>query len=128
MRAIVVAIVVAVLGAGCSKRGEPAEADQTYTVRGAVERMPTPSDHHMYVRHEAIPDFVHEDGVARGMDSMSMPFDIGEGVSTDGVTVGTKVTMTFEVRWKSSHRLRITAIEALPADTELQFERSAPPR
>ena len=92
-----------------------------YTVRGQVVSLPTANDDLM-VHHEAIPEYRSAAGV--GMDVMTMPFPLGEGVSLEGVEPGDKVSITFSVDYKvgwSPIGYRVIAIEELPADTELDF-------
>ena len=113
--------------------GETPAADseptvQSYTVRGIVRALPDPARQgtDLYVHHEAIPDFVNDRGESVGMDSMAMPFPVADPTVLDGVAVGDRVTMRFEVEWDGSPPLRVVALEPLPADTVLDFETPAP--
>lgn len=75
----------------------------TYTVRGQVEQLPDPADarKEFVVRHEEIPEFKGPDGQV-GMKAMVMPFPLGEGFSTGGLAVGTKIELTFTVRFDTA--------------------------
>ena len=73
------------------------------------------------MRHEAMPGFVGIDGEVVGMESMTMPFPVGEGVELDGVEVGDKVGFTLEVEWEGDPPYRITRVEELGAETVLDL-------
>jgi len=101
-----------------------------YTVRGRVEQIPSPDSpaSEFQVHHEPIPSFRASwpDGEL-GMNSMIMPFPLGEGVSLDQIEVGDVVELTFAVEYSaesgSVQTYRVVAVAELPADTELQFGR-----
>ena len=116
--------------AGCSRSSEatdgpPARVD-TYTVRGLVVALPDPDrpGSELWVRHEAIPEYRDHEGKVIGMAEMKMPFPVADGVSLDGIHVGDKIEMTFEVTWEPRTNLRITAIRKLPPDAELHLSGS----
>lgn len=112
-------------GAPASERGEP---DDTYTVRGVVESVPSPDrpTAEFFVRHEAIDGFKNPDG-SRGMNSMTMPFPLGKGVSLEGIAPGDKVEFVMAVWTRPGHRgYEIRKIAKLPADTELRFGKANP--
>lgn len=98
-----------------------------YTVRGIVDSMPNAGGSmytggSMYIRHEAIPDYRRKGG--RGMEPMTMPFPLGDGVSLDGIEEGDKVRVTFRVIYGEGYSPReyyVTEIETLPGDTQLDF-------
>ncbi|MFO7652748.1 MAG: copper-binding protein [Candidatus Krumholzibacteriia bacterium] len=97
---------------------------EVYTVRGIVERLPEEGgDRSVYIRHQAIPEYRDDTGEVVGMDSMTMPFPVADSVSLDGLEPGDPVEFTFEVSYQPS-RYEITAIEELPAGTEVRFERA----
>jgi hypothetical protein len=103
---------------------EPAVTDKmTYTVRGEVTQLPEPgaegSD--LMVRHEPIPDFKNAKGEVVGMNAMTMPFPVSNDVSLDGIAVGDKVRLTFEVQFQPATSFVTTEIDRLPPDTELDF-------
>lgn len=89
--------------------------DATYSTRGEVKAV----GKQLEIHHEAIPDYRSRTGKPIGMMSMSMPFDVASGVSVTGVTPGTKVAFTFEVRWSGDPTLQITALSVLPPETPL---------
>jgi Cu/Ag efflux protein CusF len=94
-----------------------------YTVRGEVEQLPNPevegSD--LMVRHEPIPDFENSKGEVVGMNAMTMPFPLAGDVSLEGIAVGDKVELTFEVQFEPSTSFVTTEVTKLPPDTELDF-------
>ncbi len=118
---------VLVLGAcdGKPTSGKPstlAPADQTYTVRGTIERLPGPGASLM-VHHQPIPEFVGRDGKVAGMREMSMEFaHIAPNVALESWKVGDDVLMTFEVRWKSEPRSLVTALAPAPPKPETTAE------
>ncbi|RMH18177.1 MAG: hypothetical protein D6696_13685 [Acidobacteria bacterium] len=79
------------------------------------------------VRHEAIDDFRGVGGEIWGMDSMAMPFPLADGVSLEGIEVGDKIRFTLEVDHYRDVPMRVTAVEELPADAELDFRPARPP-
>lgn len=92
-----------------------------YTVRGQVASLPA-GDDPLQVRHEAIPEF--RNGEKMGMNVMTMPFPLGEGVSLEGVQPGDKLSITFSVDYQegwSPINYRVVSYEKLPAETELDF-------
>jgi hypothetical protein len=86
-----------------------------------VTRLPSAAEPALYVRHEAVPGFVDMDGEVVGMDSMTMPFPLAEGVGLEGVAPGDRVRFTLEVEWEGDPPYRITRIEELAAGTELDL-------
>jgi len=112
------------LVAACdSETAEPelAAADQTYTLRGELKGVEADE---LAIHHEAIDDFVNEEGETVGMDSMTMPFAVASGLSVARFSEGDLVEFTFEVRWKSGPRLLVTSLVQLPSTTELVFEKA----
>ncbi|MGC4001594.1 MAG: hypothetical protein QM767_30685 [Anaeromyxobacter sp.] len=101
----------------------PASAAQRYTVRGELLRIegsgPT---RQLWIRHEAIPDFVDGQGRKVGMASMVMPFGIEADVqpAVDGLVPGAKLRFRLAVDW-SRNRFALESLEPLPADTHLEF-------
>jgi hypothetical protein len=104
------------------------EPDQIYTVRGEVRQLPDPENPaaSLQIRHEQIPDFVNRDGDVVGMRPMIMPFTPAPGLDLSGVSVGDKITFTFDVDWDVAPTFLVTEIQPLPPETELDF--TAPPR
>lgn len=93
---------------------------RTYTVRGEVARPPEPAARAVWIRHEAVPDFVDSTGKASGMQSMMMRFDTAPGVPLDTLKVGDKVEFSLFVGW-SPPAMRIDKLAKLPADTPLRL-------
>jgi hypothetical protein len=106
---------------------EPTPPPEVYEIRGIVRQLPSARapGSTLQIRHEAIPDFVKADGEVVGMQSMTMPFAVADETLLDGIHVGDKVAATIEVRWQGGDPLRITALEKLPPETVLGFERPA---
>jgi Cu/Ag efflux protein CusF len=123
---------------GCKKGGPTASADggpapsvRRYTVRGEVVRLPDPAGRgeEIFVRHEAIGDFVDGTGKVVGMASMIMPFRVEPRASAQVLALGDKVEIRFVVDW-SRPAFRVERIEKLPASTPLRLgpaaERAGP--
>jgi len=105
------------------------EAARRYAVRGEIVQVGVAgagAGAQLLVRHEAIDDFVDSSGKVVGMDAMVMPFDVSPPLSASGLSAGDKVAIRFSMDWKAS-RLRVEAIERLPADTALRFGPARPP-
>jgi Cu/Ag efflux protein CusF len=128
LRVFGLAVVVAFLGA-CRKQSSEPEKTTTvhsYTVRGQVASVPVAGDPRteFQVRHEAIPEFKGP-GDEVGMDTMTMPFPLRDGVSLEGIAVGDKVEVTFEVIYdlvkKSPVDWDAVSVKELPAETALDF-------
>ncbi|MBO6936745.1 MAG: copper-binding protein [Deltaproteobacteria bacterium] len=116
MRAIALAALL--LSACGAEEAPPTEPDGTYTVRGQIMEM---GEHNLAIHHESIPDFTNREGEVSGMDSMTMMFWRPESVAVEGIEVGDPVELTFDVRWSGDHTLTISAIDELPAGTELEL-------
>jgi Cu/Ag efflux protein CusF len=103
------------------------EAARRYAVRGEIVQVGVAgAGAQLLVRHEAIDDFVDASGKVVGMDAMVMPFDVAPPLSAAGLSAGDRVVIRFSMDWKGS-RLRVEAIERLPADTVLRFGPARPP-
>lgn len=114
------AAVVVSLAACADKPAALAPPDQTYTVRGTIERLPAPGAP-LIVHHQPIPEFIGRDGNVVGMKDMSMEFaHVVQGVALDSLRVGDPILLTFEVRWKSEPRSLVTAI--VPAEASVPPE------
>ena len=116
-----------VLPAGCDKKPAPpaalAPADQVYTVRGRVERLPQ-GPRALAIQHERIADFQNIDGKVIGMKEMVMDFaDLSPEAQAalPGLAPGDAVEFVFEVRWKSDPRSRVTSITKLAPGTPLSI-------
>lgn len=100
-----------------------------YTTRAIVALIPSSENPTaaFTVRHEPIPHFMGENG-ALGMPAMEMPFPLKPGVSLDGIKLGNKIELTFEVEYDTALKrptaYAVTRVARLPDDTRLNF---APP-
>jgi hypothetical protein len=103
----------------------PAPAARRYTVRGEVVRLP---EHgvplrELVLRHEAIPDFMGQDGRVVGMESMVMPLEVAPALPLDGVRPGDKVEVVLKVDW-ARPSYRVEQVRLLPASTVLDLGRA----
>jgi hypothetical protein len=112
-------LLAGIAAAGC-RRSSPSSdapttpAEQTYTVRGRVVRLPSPPRQNLVVHHEPIPGFVDRTGTVVGMSEMEMDFGwLAPGCGVEGVGEGDLVELKFEVRWRSSPPTLVTAIRRL---------------
>ncbi|MEM1202178.1 MAG: copper-binding protein [Acidobacteriota bacterium] len=110
----------------CAGEPEAPEAEivvDRYTVRGQVSQLPSPdrpgSD--LQIRHEPVPDYRDDRGEVVGMDTMTMPFPVGDPTLLEGVAVGDKIEFDFEMAWEGSPPIRVTRIDVLDPSTELTF-------
>lgn len=132
MMVALVAGIIAV-GQGCSRKddsakksdasAQPAGPTTQYVLRGVLEQLPRAGgqDHEIYVHHEPIADFRNDQGVVTGMPEMSMPFTVDPSVSLGNLVAGDKVQLTWQIRWQPQVQAMVTAIEKLPAGTEMNF-------
>ncbi len=79
-------------------------------------------DRVVWLRHEAIPNFVGISGEIEGMDSMTMSFFVGDNVDLDGLEKGDKIEFELSVDWSEEIPGKVTEIKVLPAETRLSFE------
>ena len=95
-----------------------------YQVRGVIKELPDPETGagRLLIRHEAIPDLVGQSGEVEGMEAMTMPFPVDSEVDLAGLSVGDTVSFELRVEWAADRPVAVTAMEKLPADTELSFD------
>jgi len=136
---VAAALVVGVGGAGvvggCAKKSEGSKAPEgqagtihkdLYVVRGEVRGLPDPANPatELTIRHESIAHF-RGPGGRLGMNTMTMPFPVAEGVSLEGIGVGDAVEFTFEVDFDTEKDrpsgFRLTEIRRLGEGTALEF-------
>lgn len=111
-----------------AKPPAPAAAPQTYEVKGEVMRLPAAGSREILIRHEAIPDFRSEAGKVVGMDAMTMPFTLAEGVALDGIAVGDPISFTLETRWELDRDpVRVIRIAKDDAIYKMDLEKGALP-
>jgi len=117
------ALVAVALLASCRAEPKAKVADATYTARGQIVALPrSERSKEVEIHHESIPTFRNREGTVAGMMSMPMSFAPVPALSLAGISVGDKVTFTFDVRWNDRSPLVLTKLEKLPAVTELTLE------
>ena len=116
-------------GPGGDESGAPAEtaaasAARIYQVRGVIRGLPDPETGagRLEIRHEAIPDLVGQSGEVEGMAAMTMPFPVDAAVDLAGFAVGDVVGFELTVDWEADRPVAVTAMEKLPAETELTLD------
>ena len=120
--------VLVLLLAACAGGEEAAPAGagevHTYQVRGLIQSLPDPESDagQLFIRHEAIPDLVGQSGEVEGMAAMTMPFPVDSQIDLVGFATGDPVRFTLRVDWQAARPVVVTAMEKLPADTELTFD------
>ena len=114
---------------GCTSSGPPEGAppspsSRRYPVRAEVVRLPEPGSplRELVLRHEAIPDFVGQDGRVVGMEAMVMPLEVSRSLPLDGVRAGDKVEIVLEVDW-ARPSYRVVQLRPLPPSTVLDLGR-----
>lgn len=117
---------VLLAAAGCAGKAAPG---RDYTVRGQVRQIPDPATpgSGLYIGHEAIDDWVGRNGEVEGMDPMTMPFEVADGVSIEGIQPGDVIEFTLHVDWEADTPVEITRLRELPPDTNLVFREAKPP-
>ena len=116
------------LTAACHQTEAPAAPTQNardYQVRGLVNGVAADGKE-IQIHHEAIPEFVGIDGQSEPMDPMTMPFPVADPALLAGITKGDRIRFTFRVDWDGAMPLAVTAIEKLPPETRLSFEKGLP--
>lgn len=114
----------------CNTAGEkaPPAAPAVYQVQGEILRLPDATSADLLIRHEAIPDFRDEAGKVVGMDAMTMPFAIAEGVSLAGLAPGDTVKFTLETAWeRPRNAVQVVQIEKVSVIYKLDLESGALP-
>lgn len=110
---------VAVKGSGAT---QPLER---YTVRGVITALADPArkgSPYMMIHHVEIPNFKDKTGAVVGMKEMVMPFPLGPGVSAEGLAVGDKVEVVFEVDWTKAPAHYALSFVKLSAETVVEFK------
>lgn len=111
-----------ILVAVVSCKGGDSAGDGHYSVRGQIKSAEgSGNDARALIHHEHIASFKDRDGNASPMESMSMNFALGPGVSKEAFRPGAKVAIEFDVRWSSGSPLVITKVTPLPDSTPLSL-------
>ena len=88
--------------------------ENVYTVRGTIRKLPGEArSSELLIRHEPIPSYVDETGKVVGMPAMTMPFQIKEGLSLEGLKEGDQIEFTWSSRWHPKPADKITSIKKL---------------
>ncbi len=139
--ALSLAIAAIAAASSCSPKQQTPETTiqkVVYTVRGRVAALPDPNRpaSEFFVHHEPILAFREwlPDGPL-GMNEMTMPFPLVEGVSLEGVAVGDPVEVTFEVEYDLAasppssqiQGFHATAVTPLPPETPLALKQTDEP-
>lgn len=106
--------------------GEPGEErsersggeTRSYEARGVVRGV-TDGDgatrREILIAHEEIPGFVSSTGETVGMQAMTMPFPVAEGVEVGDLEIGDRIRFRFVVDWDASPYYQVVEIEELAA-------------
>lgn len=97
-----------------SCRGNPpALPEHTYTVAAEIIRISSPNEprREILLQHEAVPEFVDQDGNKVGMAAMTMPFPVAARVNLADFQPTDKVRATFVVRFQGSPPYEVTRLE-----------------
>jgi Cu/Ag efflux protein CusF len=122
-RAAVALTLLATSLCACSRAPKSAVGPEAhrYTIRGEVVRVTDePSGRSVFIRHEAVPDFVDSAGARVGMASMTMSFPVGPGLAGVALAPGEKLRFQLAVDWQRN-AMELESVEKLPADTALVF-------
>ena len=125
LRSILLLALFPLLAAGCGGQAEKRTTGHTYTVRARVQQLPSQGSG-LYLEHEAIDNYVARSGKVEGMDSMTMPFPVGKGVSLEGIQPGDIVEVQLHIDWEADQPVEITALRELPRETQLDFRLAKP--
>ncbi len=113
---LVIASLAALLH-GCSDTGELAQSPDpdvhTYIVHGILRQLPDPEDpsKQLLILHQAIPNWINEEGYETGMPGMTMPFPPAPDIDLSPFSPGDRVRFTLRVNWEKAPRLQLTRIE-----------------
>lgn len=98
----------------------------TYTTRAIVLSLPGERvTQEFIVHHETIPNYQSINGSV-GMNEMAMPIPVPDRSLLEGIAVGDKIEFTFGERFEPDHKMGVTAIKKLPADTKLNLSNASP--
>lgn len=125
LRSILLLALFPLLAAGCGGQAEQRTSGHTYTVRARVQQLPSQGSG-LYLEHEAIDNYVARSGKVEGMDSMTMPFPVGKGVSLEGIQPDDIVEVQLHIDWEADLPVEITGLRELPRDTQLDFRLAKP--
>jgi Cu/Ag efflux protein CusF len=89
-----------------------AEEVTRYTVKGVIKALPGNghANNELLIAHEPIPDYQDLTGKVVGMEAMTMPFYLAEGVSAADLAIGDNVTFEIEARSKPVFSEKVVSI------------------
>jgi hypothetical protein len=106
---------------GGARQEPPGGSAHRYGVRGEVVRIAEGAGGpELWIRHEAIPEFVDQAGKVVGMHAMVMPFRARPDVAVAKLRAGDKIRFRLAVDW-ARNAFEIEAVEPLPAGAALQL-------
>lgn len=110
------ALAVALFIAAC-RGNPPALQEHSYTVAAEIIRISAPNAprREILLQHEAVPEFVDQNGNRVGMAAMTMPFPVAASVNLPDFQPTDKVRATFVVRFQGSPPYEVTRLERDPA-------------
>jgi Cu/Ag efflux protein CusF len=124
-RGIALLALLVACGPGDPPDGPPSETGtpRTYRVRGILQALPDPETGagQLRIHHEAIPDLVGASGEVEPMPAMTMSFPVASEVDLAGLAAGDLVRFDLRIDWQAARPVAVTAIEKLPAGTELNL-------
>ena len=119
-RSAAVVLLLALAPLGCRESGAPVPtADLTaerFATRGKVVAIEGTD---IEILHEHIAKLRLADGTIGEMPPMAMQFSATDAASIGGLAVGDAVKLEFTTHYRQPPRLRLVAIEKLPAGTKL---------
>jgi Cu/Ag efflux protein CusF len=85
----------------------------TYSVKGVIKQLPNQAGKQspMLIKHEAIPTYVGAEGEVVGMQAMTMPFFVADGLDLSSVKAGDCVEFKFESWWGEKPGDKVTEIK-----------------
>ena len=109
---------------GASSAEADPNAPREYASRGRVKRL-SAEGKEIFIHHEAIPEFIGMGGNPEPMKSMTMPFPVDPQLTRE-IAIGDAIQFRFRIDWDGAKPLELIAIEKLPAETRLAFEKDQP--
>lgn len=104
-----------VVAGACGGSSPSVGTEHSYTVTAEIVRLPKPDAprRDLVLAHEAIPEFVDIRGENTGMEAMTMPFPLAQGLDLGSLQPGDHVRATFVVRFQGSPPYQVTHLEKI---------------